>query len=182
VAKRLVSKIRQTTDIPAIEYLFNEENTPLPDLGGIEKNLEKRTRHRRAWVRMLFDYYETDRMIVCLDPAGVDLIKDFYSDRSTTRLLEVECTFSDAFLEGHAKRVGLAGEQTPDDVIERLLPTLRADISSETDAIRDAEFLNYDRITEAKSADQNREAIARFLKITDETAQQIASTDHLFYD
>jgi hypothetical protein len=35
VAKRLLEQIRHTTNIPCIEYLFNEESTPLPDLGGI---------------------------------------------------------------------------------------------------------------------------------------------------
>ena len=32
VAKRLLSRIRQVTNVPTIEYLFNEEDTPLPDL------------------------------------------------------------------------------------------------------------------------------------------------------
>ena len=53
VAKRVLERIRQVTNVPAIEYLFNEEDTPLPDLGGIQSSLEKRTRHRRALMRML---------------------------------------------------------------------------------------------------------------------------------
>ena len=56
--------------IPAVEYLFNEEGTPLPDLGGIQTSLSKRTRHRRALVRLLFDYFESNRMIVCIDPSS----------------------------------------------------------------------------------------------------------------
>ena len=36
VAKRLLDRIRQVTNLPAIEYLFNEEGTALPDLGGIQ--------------------------------------------------------------------------------------------------------------------------------------------------
>ncbi|MCB1362825.1 MAG: glycosyl transferase, partial [Rhodobacteraceae bacterium] len=54
VAKRLLDRIRQITNLPAIEYLFSEEDTPLPDLGGIQSTLEKRARHRRALMRMLF--------------------------------------------------------------------------------------------------------------------------------
>ena len=68
VAKRLLDRMRQVTNVPAIEYLFNEESTVLPDLGGIQSTVEKRTRHRRALMRMLFDYFETDRLIVCMDP------------------------------------------------------------------------------------------------------------------
>ena len=53
VAKRMVDRVRKVTNLPALDYLFNEGSTPLPDLGGIQSNLEKRTRHRRALVRML---------------------------------------------------------------------------------------------------------------------------------
>ena len=41
----------------AVDYLFNEEATALPDLGGIQSTLEKRMRHRRALVRMLFEHW-----------------------------------------------------------------------------------------------------------------------------
>ena len=81
VAKRLLYRIRQVTNVPVIEYLFNEESTHLPDLGGIQSSLSKRTRHRRALMRMLFDYYEADRLIVCMDPGNLDLLQDFCGDR-----------------------------------------------------------------------------------------------------
>lgn len=90
VAKRLLARIGEVTNVPAIGYLFNEEATPLPDLGGIQKTLAKRTRHRRALMRMLFDYFETDRLIVCMDPGSIELLNDFVSDRSVTRLLEID--------------------------------------------------------------------------------------------
>lgn len=128
VAKRFLEEARKATNVPAIEYLFNEENTPLPDLGDIQRTLEKRTRHRRALMRMLFDYYDTDRLIVCMDPANLDLMHDFFSDRSVTRMLEIVCTFTDSYLSGHAMRVGLAGERTSKSALERLLPTIRNDI------------------------------------------------------
>ena len=38
---------------------------------------KKRTRHRRALMRMLFDYYDTDRLIICLDTANLDLDAGF---------------------------------------------------------------------------------------------------------
>lgn len=182
VAKRLVSKIREKSDVPCLEYLFNEQDTALPDLGGIEKSLEKRTRHRRAWVRMLFDYYGTERMVVCIDPEGLDLIRDFYNDRSGTRLLDVECEFTDDYLSGHAKRVGLAGERTPEDALERLLPTIRSDINNESDNIRDAEFENYFRVSQFKSPEENARPLARFLDISEDDAREIMSMHYLFSD
>ena len=182
VAKRLVDRMRKVTNVPAIEYLFNEENTALPDLGGIQASLEKRTRHRRALMRMLFDYYDTDRLIVCIDPASLDLLHDFASDRSTTKMLEVQCNFSDEFLTGHATRVGLAGEQTPAETLERLLPTIRGDINFESDRIRDAEFDNLMILREGDQPEQHASLIARFLDISPDKALEVARSEHLFAD
>ncbi|MGB8812202.1 MAG: DUF5928 domain-containing protein [Paracoccaceae bacterium] len=182
VAKRLVERIRQVTGLPAVDYLFNEDSTPLPDLGGIQTTLEKRTRHRRALVRMLFDYWQTDQLVVCIDPANVDLMQDFYSDRSNIRLLEVECEFTDDYLIGHARRVGLAGDRTPAETIDKLLPTIRYDVKFESDRIRDADFEGFQRLRQTRSAAENIVPLAEFLGISTEMAREIAETDYLFVD
>ncbi len=182
VAKRLMERLREVTDVPAIEYLFNEEGTALPDLGGIQSTLEKRTRHRRALMRMLFDYFETDRLIVCFDPGNLDLLQDFCGDRSTTKLLEVKCEFTDEYLTGHAKRVGLAGEQTPEETLERLLPTIRGDMTHESDQIRDAEFENHFVVRQSDKPSENAERIVQFLDISYKKALEVAKSDHLFSD
>ncbi len=182
VGKRLLNRIRQVTNVPIIEYLFDEDSTPLPDLGGIQSTLEKRTRHRRALMRMLFDYFETDRLAIAMDPNNMDLLRDFYSDRSTTRLLEIESEFSDDWITGHAQRVGLAGERTPADAMERLLPTIRADFYFESDRIRDAGFENAEIMRESANPEENAVALAKFLSIPEERALEIARTEHLFAD
>jgi hypothetical protein len=182
VGKRLLERIRQVTNIPTVDYLFDEESTPLPDLGGIQSTLGKRTRHRRALMRMLFDYYGTDRLAIAMDPNNMDLLRDFYADRSTTRLLEVESEFTDDWLLGHAKRVGLAGERTPADAIDRLLPTVRADFFFESDRIRDAVFENTHLMRETAPLDENALALAKFLSIPEERALNIVRSDNLFAD
>lgn len=182
VGKRLLYRIRDFTNLPVIEYLFDEPNCWLPDLGGIQSSLEKRTRHRRALMRMLFDYYETDRLVVCMDPNNMDLFQDFYADRSVTRLLQVESEFSDDYLIGHAKRVGLAGESTPPETLARLLPTIRADFAYESDRIRDSGFPELHRLRETTSAEENAKPLARFLSIPEDWAHEIAATEWLFAD
>ena len=182
VAKRLVERVRQVTNLPAIDYVFSEASTPLPDLGGIQSTLEKRTRHRRALVRMLFDYWQSDRLIQCIDPANVDLMQDFYNDKAKVRLLEIECDFTDDYLIGHARRVGLAGERTPQEVIDRLLPTIRYDVRFESDRIRDAGFPGFSRIRQSATADENTVPLAEFLDIPAAKAREIAATDYLFVD
>ncbi len=182
VAKRLVERMRQVTNMPAVDYLFNEASTPLPDLGGIQTTLEKRTRHRRALVRMLFDYWQTDRLILCIDPANIDLMQDFYNDKAKVRLLEIECEFSDDYLMGHARRVGLAGERTPIEATRRLLPTIRYDVRFESGRIRGAGFTGHSRIKELATVDENTVPLADFLGIPLEKAREIAATEHLFMD
>ncbi len=182
VAKRLLGAIQEHASIPTVDYLFSEEHTPLPDLGGIQTTLEKRNRHRRALLRMLFDYYDTNRLLICLDPSHLELMHDFGSDRSTMKVLEIECDFSDEYLIGHAMRVGLAGENSGEETLERLLPTIRYDVTYESDALRDANFPHFARIRQSASVEKNRDALSEFLEVPPDVAERIAQTDHLFTD
>jgi len=182
VAKRLADRVRAVTGMPAVDYLFNEASTPLPDLGGIQSTLEKRTRHRRALVRMLCDYWQTDKLLFCIDPANIDLMQDFFRDKAQVRLLEIECSFSDDYLIGHARRVGLASEQTPPETVARLLPTIRYDVTFESDRIRDAGFENHYRMRQSASVEENTGPLAEFLGIGAEQAREIAATHYLFVD
>ncbi|MEM6407121.1 MAG: DUF5928 domain-containing protein [Pseudomonadota bacterium] len=182
VAKRLRARIAERTGLSGVEYVFDEEGVELPDLGGIQTTLDKRTRHRRSLMRLLFDSFQTDRMAICLDPSNLDLLKDLFADSSTTKLLEIDCAFSDAYLWGHAVRVGLAGEATPQDVIDRLLPTVRQNFQHETDQIRDAEFAGYQRISELEGREANIQALVAFLDVPGETARDILDIDYLFTD
>jgi hypothetical protein len=182
VAKRLVQEMAAAAQIPAAEYLFDEAATPLPDLGGIQTTLAKRNRHRRALVRMLFDYHGSDRLLICVDPAGADILRDFAADRAMVRMLEIACDFADDYLIGHAKRVGLAGDHTSDETLRRLLPTIRHDIRHESDVLNDAHLRHFHVIRESASSAENAVPIAAFLGIDAERAQAIASMEHLFSD
>ena len=182
VARRLVGALSSVSNVPAIDYLFDEENVSLPDLGGIERTLAKRTRHRRALLRLMYEHSGTDRLVICLDPSNYDLLQDFYADRCTTRLLEVECGLTDDYLAGHARRVGLAGDDTPADTMSALLPAVRNDIHHETDRIRAARFPGYYRISESATPEENAAPLASFLSISEDKARDLARTDHLFAD
>ena len=103
-------------------------------------------------------------------------------DRSTTKLLEIKCDFSDDYLVGHAKRVGLAGERTSQETIDVLLPTIRADMVFESDQIRDAGFEGVFRLREWVSAEENAADLAEFLDIDTEAAMTITSNEYLYVD
>ncbi|MCC6007463.1 MAG: glycosyl transferase [Rhodobacteraceae bacterium] len=182
VAKRLLAAAEAETGIRGVAYLFDEESTALPDLGGIQSTMAKRTRHRRAMMRVLLDYHGTDRMMICLDPGSFDILQDFYADRCTTRLLEIECLYSDDYLVGHTRRVGLAGEATSRATIEMLLPTVRHDFAYEIDRIRDAGFTHHHRISQRHGTTENAAEMAQFFDISEASALRLAETPYLFDD
>lgn len=182
VAKRLRDEVERRGILPSVAYLFDEEQTQMPSLGGIENSLEKRGRHRRALMRLLFDYYQSDRMLILLDPSQIEIIRDFYADNSTTRILEIDCTFTDDYLIGHARRTGLLGEATSQDTINRLLPSIRDSVVNETEDIRDSDFPGYQRVSEHLSPQENALPLAKFLDIPTSTAAEIMSLHYLFSD
>ena len=182
VAKRLLNASSDKLDVRGIEYLFDEAGCRVPHLGGIERTMEKRNRHRRALVRMLFDYYGTEQLVICLDPANLDLMRDFMSDRANARILELQCNFDDQYLVGHAHRVGLATDDTPGEVLQRMLPTLRHEFLDEQMEIREAEFKNHWRLKEGRSADENGAVLAEFFGIEQDLGRELAETQHLFAD
>jgi hypothetical protein len=182
VAKRLLHAASDRLDIRGVEYLFDEASCAVPHLGGIERTLEKRNRHRRALMRMLFDYYDTDRLMICLDPGNIALMQDFMSDRANARILELQCVFDDQYLVGHAHRVGLATAETPGEVISRMLPTLRHEFADESIRIRDAEFPRHWRVRQDRSTAENAAVMADFFDIPADHGQALAETPYLFAD
>ncbi|MDG1767906.1 MAG: DUF5928 domain-containing protein [Yoonia sp.] len=75
-----------------------------------------------------------------------------------------------------------AADQTSDETLAQLLPTIRYDVLFESDRIRDAGFENYTRISESNSPQENAEPVACFLSVDDDTAWQISETPYLFVD
>jgi hypothetical protein len=83
---------------------------------------------------------------------------------------------------GHARRVGLAGEQTPQETIDTLLPTIRNDVVYESDRLRDENFPEFYRIRETAEPDANAPPLAAFFSLSLDKARAIAATEHLFVD
>lgn len=182
VAKRLTDAISANTNIDALKYVFDENGAALPDLGGIERSLDKRGRHRRAMMRMVYQANDTDRLLICVDPSRMDLLRDFVSDLAKTKVLEIDCEMTPQYLEGHARRIGLAGDQTSAETMAGLLQTIRADLDHETHVLRDAGLPGYARISQTRSPQENALPLAAFLDINEETGRAIAATPHLFDD
>ncbi|WP_312526878.1 DUF5928 domain-containing protein [Paracoccus sp. (in: a-proteobacteria)] len=182
VAKRLTEGLRDKTSISAVDYLFNEQEARLPDMGGVESTVAKRDRHRSAVVKLLFDQLETKKLALCLDSSALPLIENFFEYKTDTRVLLIETDFDREYLRGHITRVGLAGRSPAPEVIERLLPTVRRDLEHEAERLRDMGFSQFYSISPKASVDDNAAALAKFLDETPETARELASIPYLFSD
>jgi len=182
VAKRLTAAIRQRTNIPAVDYIFNEHDANLPEMGGIASSLGKRERHRRALVKLLFDQFEAKNLVFCVDPSALSLIADFNGDRAETRVLFVDSRFDDSYVRGHMGRVGLVSADAPAEVADRLLPVVRSDLEHEADRLKEAGLARLSTVSESAPLERNAAAIAAFLDIPVDEGRALAETPHLFAD
>lgn len=182
VAKRLTTRIRALSDIPAFDYIFNERDAGLPELGGVASTVGKRQRHRRALVRLLFDECETNNLVLCLDVSALALIRDFIGDRAEARILFVETEFDDDYLRGHMRRIGLANDGTPEEIVNQLIPSVRRDLEHEVERLRDMDLPRFETISAQRPIDMNAEALRRFLDVSPQIAHDLASTPQLFDD
>jgi AmiR/NasT family two-component response regulator len=131
---------------------------------------------------MVFDQKQTDRLLICVDSASMDLIQDLYKDSAKIKTLVMMCQFNDAYLVGHAQRIGLMAKDSPPEVIERLLPTLRQDVWHEHHQLIDAQFPQSYQIHEEAGLEENAVPLAEFLGISTEKARAILASDQLFSD
>ena len=185
MAKRLLAGLQEHAEVSnliALEYLFNED-TGLPEIGGLEHGQDKRLHHPRLVVGLLLEHFGRDRLLFCIDPSSLEIIQEFFADQSQTRLLQIDCAFSDDYLIGHAQRVGLIRDSSSEATVKRLLPALRNDVFEESETLRAQEFDAHFILREADDLREQAQALAEFLKVTTKEAETVLeSQPHLFLD
>ncbi|MGB0499239.1 MAG: DUF5928 domain-containing protein [Rubricella sp.] len=180
VGKRFIRAARAIGGPEALGYVFDEDRDSFPDLGGIESSKEKRGRHRRAFLKLLFEYHDTERLMICLDPSNEDTIRDIASDDCELRVLEIRCRIDDDYMIGHARRVGLMSDDTQATVAAPLVSALHRQFRDESDALRDLRLSQFFTMDEWQETDPNAEAISRFLGLPVDRTRAIAEDRTLF--
>jgi hypothetical protein len=165
---------------PGFGYVFDDQGATLPDLGGIEHGMEKRHRHLRGFVRLLFDAAGSADLALCLDPSRLALLRDFAADACETRLLDLRCAFSEVELAAHAARIGLTGSPVPDREFASIAEPLRRAIRAEADAWQEARAAPTWRVDSEAEAGANAAALAGFAGIAEDRAADILATPGLF--
>ncbi len=182
VAERVIQVARSECGLAGVDFVFHDADCVLPDLGGIQTSLEKRNRHRRTVLSMLFEAYQTDRLVLCIDLSAYEVMQDFFNAGLGVRMLEIECEYSDDYLAGHAHRIGLVSDTSAKETIETLLPTLRSEIAFEHERVAEADFGPIYRIAETAHPDTTTSVLADFLGLSKDRATAITSHDELFQD
>ena len=181
VAGRLIS-VLQESGLDAFGYIFDQEDVPLPDLGNIHSSLSKRSAHRRAFLKLLFQSCETSKLVICLDPSSLAAIQDFASDGCRLRLLDLQCDVSDDWLSGHAERVGLGSSRDQGDLREGVMATLRQNILDEQADIRALNLAHHTRIRQGDDPGKLARPFADAFDISIDLGAKLARTPHLFED
>ncbi len=181
VAQRLVATL-EDTNFPAHGYVFDQDDVAVPDMGNIESSREKRGRHRRAFLRLLYKARDTNRLAICLDPSNIDAIRDLAQDGCNLRVLELVCELSDGWLSGHAARVGLGSAEDQGDLRGGLMATLRQNIEDEQSDIRDLDLPVHIRVSDAEDAGRLARPFADAFGISIDGGAALGRTPHLFAD
>lgn len=182
VARRLMHAGARHLGIGGVEYLFDDATCPVPPLGGIERSLDQRNRHRPSVMRLIYDMQGVDRLILCLDPGNVAALRDLASVPADIRILDLRCVINDAALLAQAQRQGLLDQDPPPAVAQCVLPTLRHALDDHVTALNQAGFSRLWRLSEQALPGQNAAALAGFFDIDLDMARKLSETPDLFAD
>lgn len=164
VGRRFADTVQRVCGCPALGYVFDDES-PLPlDLGGLERGKDKRERHRRAFLGLLFDALGASRIALCIDPSRDDVIRDFAATDCRMRVLTVETPFSDDDYTGHAQRVGLIGRNAAHAQVETIRSALRAQFADENHRLRQVAAGRIAHLRHEQDRREKAAAIAAFLR------------------
>ena len=181
IANRLVETLR-SQNYPAFGYLFDQDDIELPRLGNIESSKDKRSRHRRSFLKLLFEAENTNRLAICLDNSNLEAINDLAGDGCQIRLLELHCEMSDDWLSGHAERIGLGTASDQGDLRGNIMVALRQNIRDEETNIRDLNLPVHIRVKDSDDLASLARPFAGAFGISVDAGAALARTPNLFED
>lgn len=181
IANRLVQSLN-AQNYPAFGYVFDQDEVELPSIGNLESSFEKRARHRRSFLKLLYRSLQSNRMAICLDTSNIDAIRDLASDGCQIRILELLCDLSDDWLSGHAERVGLGTAADQGDLRENVMAALRQNILDEQSDIRELNLPVHVRVRDSDELGSLARPFSNAFGVSIDAGASLARTQHLFED
>ncbi|MEO0342903.1 MAG: DUF5928 domain-containing protein [Pseudomonadota bacterium] len=165
--------VSQTLGIPGVGYLFNTNNAELPDMGGLDEHVDKRARHRRAVIRLLFDIYKSDQLVIGLDPESTEVLNDLALDRNQTIMLYVARDLDEDYFRGHAERTGQIEGDISDQDWASIYRAMQEKHERSVEDLQHPRLFKYGEVRQKDKHKQRVEAVARILGCQAAEAQDI---------
>ena len=172
--------VSQCTNIPGVGYLFNTNNAELPNLGGLEGHVDKRAKHRRAVINLLFDTLQTDRLVIGLDPESSDVLDDLARDRCAVTLVYLDRDLDEAYFRGHAERTQQISGDLSDDEWQTVYRALKERFDRTVAELQHPRLFRYVELKEADSPNRRAEVLASALDCDIKTARDIIDAAKVF--
>lgn len=166
--------IADVLGVPGLGYLFDEDADLDVDLGNLESGLDKRGRHRRAYMNLVFDALKTTQVLCCVDPGRTDVIDDLASEAGNVRILLIESEVPDQHLEDHARRAGLITPMSGDYERGEVMKALRHQFDTEVTTFRRRYRGMLYRHAAGRTRGENTLEIGHFLQVPRIPAEAVA--------
>lgn len=165
VGQRLSRVIHQITGMETLGYVFDQDEPLDMNLGNLEVGKDKRARHRRAFLSLLFDIRGAEKLTLCIDPSREDVVRDIADTDARMRVLLIDTEFTEPEYVDHAERVGLLASTAMEEQRRAVVDALKIEFSEESGRLRKVDTGRMDLL----SPDQNRvemaASMARFLRV-----------------
>lgn len=165
VGQRFAEAVERITAIKSLNYVFDQDEPLDMNLGNLEVGKDKRGRHRRAFLGLLFDAQKTEKLALCVDPSRDDVVRDFADTDCRMRVLLIETTYREADYEDHAKRVGLLGQNATPDQRNIVVSALKVEFAEESGNLRKVNIGRLDLLGAGQNRVEKAAAVARFLRV-----------------
>ncbi|MGB0505663.1 MAG: DUF5928 domain-containing protein, partial [Pikeienuella sp.] len=173
VGEHLSRVIHRVTGVETLGYVFDQDQPLDMDLGNLEVGKDKRGRHRRAFLSLLFDVRNTSKLALCIDPSRDDVVRDIADTDCRMRVLLIETEFSREEYVDHVERIGLMSRHAGEDQRNTLVEALTNEFSEESGRLRKVDTGRMDRL----ASDQNRvemaATVARFLRVSRDEVEAV---------
>ena len=165
VGEQFARVVNRVSGVDSLGYVFDQDQPLNMELGNLEVGKDKRGRHRRAFLSLLFQSRGVSKLAICVDPSRDDVVRDFAETDCRMRVLLIDTDFDEHDLCGHAERVGLLAPAADGQARRAVVDALTVEFAEESGRLRKVGTGRMDRL----GADQNRvekaAAVARFLRI-----------------
>lgn len=165
VGAHFAETVNRVSGVDSIGYVFDQDQPLSMDLGNLEVGKDKRGRHRRAFLSLLFETRNVSKLALCVDPSRDDVISDFADTDCRMRLMLIDTDFDQDELLGHAHRVGLLSDTSGPDQVDAMLRALDIEFTEESGRLRKPHFGRLDRLSGDQNRVENAAAVARFLRV-----------------